>query len=192
MTTGEMPDEATLDAWQFDLSGQERIDAFGNHAATMAPGVSGRAELLTLQAQFLAQAGQLEESRTVFAAALEDGGWTTLHPKIGLLEIALTLGEEASADELLADLLQLYREEQLMPDACVEVGEALEEAGRLKQAHRWFTMPLREIDPEELEDGDFLLLAGRYRVRRALGLPMDAFDEETDAMREDAEDDEDA
>jgi len=184
MTTGEMPDEATLDAWQFDLSGQERIDAFGNHAATMAPGVSGRAELLTLQAEFLAQAGQLEESRTVFAAALADGGWTTLHPKIGLLEIALKLGEEASADELLADLLKLYREEQLMPDACVEVGEALEEAGRLKQAHRWFTMPLREIDPEELEDGDFLLLAGRYRVRRALGLPMDAFDEETDVMRE--------
>ena len=184
MTTGEMPDEATLDAWQFDLSGQERIDTFGNHAATMAPGVSGRAELLTLQAEFLAQAGQLEESRTVFAAALADGGWTTLHPKIGLLEIALKLGEEASADELLADLLKLYREEQLMPDACVEVGEALEEAGRLKQAHRWFTMPLREIDPEELEDGDFLLLAGRYRVRRALGLPMDAFDEETDVMRE--------
>lgn len=45
-------------------------------------------------------------------------------------------------------------------------------------------MPLREVDPGELESGDFLLLAGRYRVRRALGLPMDAFDEETDAIRE--------
>jgi len=191
MTFGEMPDEATLDAWEFGLSGQERIDAFGNHAATMTLGVSGRAELLAMQAEFLAEDGQLAEARTAFAAALADGGWTTLHPKIGLLELALKLQDDAEADALLAELLQLYRDEQLIPDACVEVGEALEEAGRLKQAHRWFTMPLRELDPDELEDGDLLLLAGRYRVRRALGLPMDAFDEETDAIRE-AEDDEPA
>ncbi len=87
MTAGEMPDDATLDAWEFDLSGQERIDAFGNHAATMAVGVSGRAELLTMQGEFLAQDGQLEQARTAFAAALSDGGWTTMHPKIGLFEV---------------------------------------------------------------------------------------------------------
>ena len=143
-----------------------------------------------MQAEFLARDGQDDQARTVFSAALEDGGWTTLHPKIGLLELALKRDDATEADALAADLLQLYRDEQLTPDDCVSVGEALEKASRLKQAHRWFTMPLRELDPEELEDGDLLLLAGRYRVRRALGLPMDAFDEETDAIRE-AEDDED-
>jgi len=190
MTDGKFPDDATLEAWEFELSGQERIDAFGDHAATMAVGASGRAELLAMQAEFLAQDGQLEEARTVLTEALEDGGWTTMHPKIGLLEIALAQGDEAEADALLADLLVLYRDGQIEPDACVDVGEALEETGRLKQAHRWFTMPLRELDAEELESEDFLLLSGRYRVRRALGLPMDLFDEETDAMREEYEEDE--
>jgi tetratricopeptide (TPR) repeat protein len=190
MTAGEFPDEATLDAWEFDLSGQERIDTFGAHAATMEVGASGRAELLTMQAEFLAQDRQLDEARTAFAAALEDGGWTTLHPKVGLAVLALEQGDEAEADALLAELLTLYRDDQLDPDACAEVGEALEKAGRLKQAHRWFTMPLRELDAEELEEGDLSLLSGRYRVRRALGLPMDVFDEETDALREEYEDDE--
>ena len=45
-------------------------------------------------------------------------------------------------------------------------------------------------DLRRLPAGDLPLLAGRYRVRRALGLPMDAFDEETDAIREAEDDDE--
>lgn len=46
---------------------------------------------------------------------------------------------------------------------------------QLREAHRWFTMPLSYADPDS-EDLDYLCLAARLRVREALGLPQDRFD----------------
>lgn len=57
-------------------------------------------------------------------------------------------------------------------DFC-RVGETYEEHGDLRTAARWFTIGL-DRDPD-----DELLAVGRFRVRRAAGLPLDAIDEET-------------
>lgn len=64
------------------------------------------------------------------------------------------------------------------------VGESLEEAGRLREALRWFTMANREVDPDELDTLDVVALNGRYRVRRQLGLPEDAYDLSALELRE--------
>jgi hypothetical protein len=54
------------------------------------------------------------------------------------------------------------------------VGEALEMCGRLKDALRWFNTGLRLAAEDETPDVG--LLNGHYRVRRALGLPLDRYD----------------
>lgn len=56
-------------------------------------------------------------------------------------------------------------------DFC-RVGETYEEHGDLRTAARWFTIGL------DREPDDELLAAGRFRVRRAAGLPLDGLDEE--------------
>jgi hypothetical protein len=66
------------------------------------------------------------------------------------------------------------------------VAESLEEAGLLQQAQRWFTMELRDLDPEldEPDVDERVALFGRARTRRALGQPMDAFDRLAEELRE--------
>ncbi len=58
------------------------------------------------------------------------------------------------------------------------IGDVLEASDRLKEAQRWYTIGLRDFDPEVDEPGfdQNLCLSGRYRVRRLLGLPADGFD----------------
>lgn len=58
------------------------------------------------------------------------------------------------------------------------MAEALEEHGRLKEA-MWFTFGLRDLDPQrDLPDvSEEFALIGRWRVRQALELPADRYDE---------------
>lgn len=53
------------------------------------------------------------------------------------------------------------------------VAETFEERGDLRAAARWFT-----IGVNRTEDDDGSLTIGRFRVRRAAGLPLDGLDEE--------------
>lgn len=185
MVANELPDgEQPLDMLELRLHGQEQIDALGARIADMAPGTPRRADLLTFQARLLLYSGQLDDARTAFMAALEEGGRTVGDAMLGLLEVALRRGDDAEADRLTAELLALYRDGKLTRDDCVDVGETLENADRLKQAHRWFTMPLREANPDRLTAAALPLLQGRYSVRRALKLPIDAFDEATEVLHE--------
>jgi hypothetical protein len=61
-------------------------------------------------------------------------------------------------------------------DNYLQIGEVYEEHDRLREAHRWLTMPLTYADPDD-DDLDYLLLVARLRVREALGLARDRFDE---------------
>ena len=184
MTADEAPDEHPLEMLELGLRGQERIDALGVRIAAMAPGTPRRADLLIFQARLLTYSGQLDEGRAAFMAALEEGGRTMSDAVLGLLEVALRRGDDVEADRLTAELLALYRDGRLTRGDCVDVGETLENADRLKQAHRWFTMPLREVAPDRLGETALPLLQGRYRVRRTLKLPVDAYDEATEVLHE--------
>ena len=52
-----------------------------------------------------------------------------------------------------------------------------DDVDELKRAHRWFTLPLAHLAPDEAFDWDEeMCLLGRARVRRDLGLERDRYD----------------
>ena len=64
----------------------------------------------------------------------------------------------------------------------VFIGENYELTGNLREAHRWMTMGLMRMERQIETRGDGaatyagILVQSRYRVRRALGLPLDEGD----------------
>jgi tetratricopeptide (TPR) repeat protein len=149
-----------------------------------SPGDEGRAEVLANLADDLTADGQLDEAEVLYQQAIADGGRTVLNPHIGLLSVALERVDEPRADELLAVLLAKSRADQLVVGDYEWIGETLEEAGRLRAALRWFTIPLRDIQPGDIDLMPVLALEGRWRVRRALDLPVDAYDEAREVWHE--------
>lgn len=160
------------------LSGtpSERIDILRRRLEDFQPGEIGRATFLTSLAGELNLTGDYAGARETGLAAIEDGGPTDLDPRCGMLMNELQAGDDARADELLAELLLRVRAGVIGPIECEWIAGSLEEAGRLRQAMRWYTIPLLDIHPDDVEDFDVAALNGRYRVRRELGLPLDTYD----------------
>ena len=88
--------------------------------------------------------------------------------------------EGGRADEAEPRLKELRRRGSALPAEALErVADALEENGRLREAMRWFTIGLRDLDPQHdlpEHDEEFALI-GRWRVRQALELPPDHYDD---------------
>ncbi|HET8603642.1 MAG TPA: hypothetical protein VFM09_06915, partial [Marmoricola sp.] len=121
--------------------------------------------------------GERDAAAEVFGEASADGGATMLHPETNLLWVDLERGDEATVEARLRALLALVRSGDLGAASCSHVAGLLEERGRGRQALRWFTIPLRDLDPEEADGVDEVCITGRARVRRELGLPADRWDE---------------
>ena len=66
-----------------------------------------------------------------------------------------------------------------------QIAEGFEIAGELALAERWYAIALRALDKVGLESTSdrIALLAGRYRVRRDGGKPLDVLDVETEQLR---------
>jgi tetratricopeptide (TPR) repeat protein len=158
----------------------ERLADYRRLLADLSPGDEGRAEILSCLADELRTDGALDEARTTYQDAIDDGGRTILDPRAGLLAVALTSGDDATADELLATLLTRSRAGDLVVGDHEWIADSLEAAGRLRAALRWFTIPLRDIDPGDVDRMPIMCLDGRWRVRRALDLPVDAYDDAHD------------
>ena len=161
-----------------------RLAAYERLLDTFAPGQEGRAEVLTCLADDLVDDGRLDDAESAYRTAIDDGGRTVLQPRAGLLAVALARGDDAVVDALLAELIVMSRAEQLVIGDYEWIAESLEDAGRLRAALRWFTIPLRDIQPGDLDLMPPLCLDGRWRVRRALDLPVDAYDEAHDVWHE--------
>jgi hypothetical protein len=162
----------------------ERITMFRNRSDELAPGEDGRAEFLTSLAGELELAEDVDGARATYLAAMADGGPTQLEPRCGLLSIELTAGDDNRVKELLQDLLSMARADTLTSLEYEWIGESLEEAGRFRDAMRWFTIPLRDFDPDDVESLPPALLHGRWRVRRALEMPHDAYDDAREVWRQ--------
>lgn len=166
-----------IDEIELSLGPKERVVAFRKRLDELEPGEDGRAEFLTSLASELELMGDLDGARATYLAAIGDGGPTELEPRCGLLSVELTAGDDDRVEELLGELLAMSRAGALFSTEYEWIGDSLEEAGRFRDALRWFTIPIRDIDPEDIESLPITLLHGRWRVRRALELPHDAYDE---------------
>lgn len=83
------------------------------------------------------------------------------------------------SDEAAAVAGELRRSRGNDPFVLEFLGETYEERGHLTEAHRWFTMGLTAVERHgDPHDAGPVLLASRFRVRRALELPVDDYDEE--------------
>lgn len=161
-----------------------RIGEYRRILGGLAPGQEGWAEVSMCLAEDLRGEGELDEARTTYQQAIDDGGRTVLDPHAGLLGAELDAGDDARVDEILALLLARSRADELVVGDYEWIAETLEEAGRLRQALRWFTIPLRDLQPASYEQMPLVALNGRWRVRRALELPIDAYDDAHDVWHE--------
>lgn len=155
----------------------KRIEAFRSRSEALAVGEDGRAEYLTSLGGELQLVGDLDGARVTYESAIADGGRTVLDPRCGLFGVEVEAGQEDRVTQMLKDFLLQARAGTLTVTECEWIADTLEDAGRHREAHRWFTIPLRDIDPLDV---DALLrgpLQGRWRVRRELDLPLDAYDE---------------
>jgi hypothetical protein len=161
-----------------------RLGEYRRLLAGLSAGHDGRAEVLMCLGDDLLGDGQLDAAQAVYEEARDEGGRTVLDPHVGLLDVALARGDGELADELLVLLLAKSRADELVVGDYEWIGELLEEAGQLRAALRWFTIPLRDIQPGDVDLMPILCLDGRWRVRRALDLPVDAYDESHEVWHE--------
>ncbi|WP_456697422.1 hypothetical protein [Aeromicrobium sp. P5_D10] len=154
-----------------------RIREYRRKIAEFGTGHPERAEYLTYLADDLTARGDLKEARQAYEDAIADGGKTILNPRSGLLTVALASGDEGRINEMLELLMHMSRADVLVVGDYAWIAESLEEAGRLREALRWFTIPLRDMQPGDVDKLPVVCLNGRYRVRRELGMPVDAYDD---------------
>ena len=179
--------EEEIEELEFSLQGEARLAAFRERADALAVGEDGRAEFLVSLAEFFEMEDLLDEADAVYREAIEDAGPTLLHPVAGLLSVALRRGDgDASVKDLNARLWTLARSDSLTGSDYEHVGDLLESHQYLREAMRWYTVPLSDFDPDEIDLIPVVASNGRYRVRRELGLPLDRYDEAADAVREHA------
>jgi len=163
--------------WEATLSPEDYRERVTAQLAEMAVGDPGRAELLSClstQPDF----PLTEESLALARAALEDGGPTTIDSRVEVLRALLELGRDDEAEQMIRALLRARSRDGVTVGLHPALGEVLEMAGRTRDAHRAYTVGLKEFDPEldEPTIDEDLCLAGRYRVRRELGLGFDLLD----------------
>jgi tetratricopeptide (TPR) repeat protein len=138
------------------------------------------ASLLVSAGEHLSVAGDHDAALDLFRRAASARGHVPPDVRCYLHHGLMEVGDLDGACQV-ADGLR--RERPADGDVYLFIGEDYELAGHLQEAHRWLTMGvLRSVS--RVEDGDERaaddaagLMAARLRVRRALDLPMDEYDE---------------
>lgn len=165
-----------VEALAAQLPGPRLAALCEERARGIAPGAPGRAEWLTQAGDRWQMEGDLDRAKACFEQAAQDGGRTNLDPRCSLVDVLLEMGDTPRADEILADLRRDLKAGWSDPFVHEMVGETLELHGRLEDALRWFSSGLTRAEREDPDAIDIGCLNGRYRVRRALGLPVDRYD----------------
>jgi tetratricopeptide (TPR) repeat protein len=143
-------------------------------------GTPGRAAYLAAAAETWRRADRLDDALRCAEAAIADGGPTMTGGHTVLIEVLLARGEHDRALASAKELRALVRTGGAADTALEHVAELFEEAGLLREAHRWFSLAVAGVDPDDphLSIGPaFTALIGRRRVREALGLPADRLDQ---------------
>lgn len=182
MSPEESLDELTEEVEELarQMSAPDLARALEERAHNLEVASPGRAALLTHAAERWELAGDLERARLDYEEAVADGGRCFLDPRGELAGLLYKIGDEARAEELVAELERDARQGRLHDVDYAQVGEALEALGRLDQALWWFEAGLEE----QADAPDITCLNGRWRVRRAKQLPIDRLDLAVEAYRQ--------
>ena len=154
---------------------EQRAERMEAEAQRLEPGEYGRASLLIAAGEHWQMRREYDRAHRAFDAAKADGGESAAGPDVAFLGLALERGDTDGAARHREALRALTRADQLSPIDFLEIGDLYEDNDQLREAHRWYTMPLTYADPDD-EDLDYFCLVARLRVREALGLPQDRFD----------------
>lgn len=158
--------------------------AFEEIGSGIPRGEYGRVLFLATAAEHWMIEGDLERARTLLETIEHDPSEGQLHTRSTQLYLAYRLEDRAWATELLTVLLTEFRADRVNAATCHHVGETLALAGELTKAHRWFTLPLSNVDPDdELDVMEEMCVLSRAGVRRDLGLPHDRYDAVADELR---------
>jgi hypothetical protein len=152
-------------------------------ADELAPGTPGRAAWLVHAGEHWSMAKDPDRARSCYERAVADGGAAWVDPRAALISLLLDQGDAAHADELMTELRRDIAVNGAMGPVHDWIGEALEENGRLHDALRWYGAGLTYLEREEPDRVPIGCLNGHYRVRRALGLPHDRYDELCESQR---------
>ncbi|GAA1478216.1 hypothetical protein GCM10009623_26620 [Nocardioides aestuarii] len=147
--------------------------AFEDEARRLAVGEHGRAQLLAAAGEHWQMRGEYDEARRCYREARVDGGDALVDIWAHFLSLALAEGDEEQVTVVDKSLRVAVSVDALEPATCHFVGESYELHGRLRDALRWFTLPLTWGEEDDLDDE---CLRARWRVRRDLGLPIDRLD----------------
>lgn len=174
LTLDEVHD--AIDSWLIDPA-VETLGPANELLATMAVGDPGRIDVLQVIASHQALRGEIDAALATLDQAGPVSGVESDVVQASRAAHLIEGGRHEEADPLLLDLRS--RAASLPADARDFLAEALEASGRLKDAMRWFTIGLRDLDPQDdlPEHDEESALIGRWRVRRALDLPPDHYDE---------------
>jgi tetratricopeptide (TPR) repeat protein len=168
--------EDLIDSWEIDPD-VDTLEPAAALLSSMSVGDPGRADVLEVIADHQAMRGELDAALATLQDAAADPGADVDVVLAMRAAFLLEGGREEEADPLLRELRR--RGPSLPVEARERVGDTLEERGRLHEAMRWFTIGLRDLDPlRDVPDYDEeYALIGRRRVRTALGLPPDHYDD---------------
>ena len=144
---------------------------------------------LLLAAELTERAGDLPAAEVLAGRALEAcrlWGDSDSYPRAFHAELLLRIGRE---DEGMAELTAMRPLLSHDPDVVSYVSEALEGGGRAEIAEQWLTAALhtalqrqQESDDDQATEVVLLLVQGRHRLRRDLGLPHDEHDHLADRL----------
>jgi hypothetical protein len=142
------------------------------------------AELLVFAAEQITRVGDAQEALRLFRRAVATGEPVEPDVRCFLHHALLEVGDVDGARELAG---RMRRERPTDVDVYLLIGEDYEVHGDLREAHRWLTLGTRRAldDVEDADEGEETLAASlaaslvraRWRVRRALDMPSDEWDE---------------
>lgn len=149
-------------------------------AYELEPGLE-RSYVLSVAADDYLAAGDRERALAVAReaqAAEAPGGWDGC---ISLIRAQLGLGDVEAAKAAADEARKAAASDPMLAEM---VGDAFELADQLALAERWYSIGLRGIELGDEWLWHERLLRDRYRVRRDQSKPLDAMDEEFEALSE--------
>ena len=140
------------------------------------------------------QTGDHDRAIALLTQAVALGGEDGGEARVALADVLFDLDRVEAAQ---AQLDELRQQRPSSPTPFHLAGELLEDRGEHQQALAWFNMAVARLTEQEMADRDtefgFLsyannVVAGRRRVRHALGIPPDELDTSVQTPSEQAED----